>query len=46
MSRKIFPNDTPSATVAPDDRVLFSDTSESGAVKDASVQEIVEAGIS
>lgn len=46
MARKIFPNDTPSATVAPDDRVLFSDTSDSGAVKDASVQELVDAGLS
>lgn len=46
MARKIFPNDTPSAVVAPDDRVLFADTSDSSNLKDSSVLEFVESWMS
>lgn len=37
---KVFPTDTPDVTPANDDRIMFSDTSDGGKIKDASIDQI------
>lgn len=43
---KVFPTDTPDVTPASDDRILFSDTSDGGKIKDGSISSLGFASLS